>query len=99
MQTERVTFLTTPDHKAALDAYAASNGKSVGHVVREATSHYIAQPAGETSAGEEAELAALVAEANAAIPQMRASIDRMIDALDASHRKVDAFLREAGVRA
>ncbi|WP_375271549.1 hypothetical protein [Sphingomonas sp.] len=99
MQTERVTFLTTPDHKAALDAFAASNGKSVGHVVREATSHYIAQaPAGDDD-GEEAELAALVAEANAAIPQMRASIDRMIETLDASHRKVDAFLREAGVRA
>jgi len=98
VQTERVTFLTTPDHKAALDAYAASNGKSVGHVVREATSHYIAEaPAGDDGA-EEAELAALVAEANAAIPQMRAAIDRMIDTLDASHRKVDAFLREAGVR-
>ena len=99
MQTERVTFLTTPDHKAALDAYAASIGKSVGHVVREATSRYIAQPDNEGADSEEAELAALVAEANAAIPQMRASIDRMIDALDASHRKVDAFLREAGVRA
>ena len=43
MQTERVTFLTTPDHKAALDAFAASNGKSVGHVVREATSRYIVE--------------------------------------------------------
>nr|WP_223176754.1 hypothetical protein [Sphingomonas hominis] len=91
--------MTTPDHKAALDAYAASNGKSVGHVVREATSRYIAQPADDDANDEEVELAALVAEANAAIPQMRASIDRMIDALDASHRKVDAFLREAGVRA
>ncbi|SEL09548.1 hypothetical protein SAMN05216382_1468 [Sphingomonas palmae] len=99
MQTERVTFLTTPDHKAALDAYAASNGKSVGHVVREATSRYIAQPPTADDGGEEAELAALVAEANAAIPQMRAAIDRMIDTLDASHRKVDAFLRDAGVRA
>ncbi len=99
MQTERVTFLTTPDHKAALDAYAALNDKSVGHVVREATSHYIAQPLAADDSGEEAELAALVAEANAAIPQMRAAIDRMIDTLDASHRKVDAFLREAGVRA
>ena len=37
MQTERVTFLTTPDHKAALDAFAASTGMSVGHVVREAS--------------------------------------------------------------
>ena len=43
MQTERVTFLTTPDHKAALDAFAASEGKSVGHVLREASSRYIAQ--------------------------------------------------------
>lgn len=99
MQTERVTFLTTPDHKAALDAYAASNGKSVGHVVREATSLYIAQAPAADDGKEEAELAALVAEANAAIPRMRAAIDRMIDTLDSSHRKVDAFLREAGVRA
>ena len=29
MHTERVTFLTTPDHKAALDAFAASSGRSV----------------------------------------------------------------------
>ena len=41
MQTERVTFLTTPDHKAALDAFAANNGMSVGHVVREATTRYV----------------------------------------------------------
>ena len=42
MQTERVTFLTTPDHKAALDAFAANSGMSVGRVVREATTRYIA---------------------------------------------------------
>jgi signal transduction protein with GAF and PtsI domain len=94
MQTERVTFLTTPDHKAALDAFAASSGMSVGHVVREATSQFIAQPTPE----EEAELAALVEQVNDAIPKMNASIDSMIATLDATHRKVDAFLREAGVR-
>ena len=94
MQTERVTFLTTPDHKAALDAFAASNGKSVGHVVREATVQYLARP--ETV--EDAELAAIVAEANEAIPKMAASIDHMIATLDASHSRVDAFLREMGVR-
>lgn len=66
MQTERVTFLTTPDHKAALDAFAASQGKSIGHVVREATSRYLAQ-----EGDEEAELAALVSEANRAIPKMK----------------------------
>ena len=98
MQTERVTFLTTPDHKAALDAFAASNGKSVGHVVREATARYLARPEPVDETAEDAELAAVVAEANEAIPKMAASIDHMIATLDASHSRVDAFLREVGVR-
>jgi len=42
MQTERVTFLTIPADKAAVDAFARVNGMSVGHVVREATSRYFA---------------------------------------------------------
>lgn len=94
MQTERVTFLTTPDHKAALDAYATSNGQSVGHVLREASSQYIGQP----TAAEQAELAILVQQANEAIPKMHASLDHMIETLDRTHRKVDAFLRDAGIR-
>lgn len=94
MQTERVTFLTTPDHKAALDAFAVTNGMSVGHVVREATSQFIAQPTPE----EEEELAVLVEEVNEALPKMNASIDSMIATLDATHEKVDAFLRDMGVR-
>jgi hypothetical protein len=93
MRTERVTFLTSRDHKAALDAYAAQSGQSVGQVLREASSRYIAK-----SDEEEAELAALVEEVNRAIPQMRDSIDRMIKRLDRSHKKVDALLREAGIR-
>ncbi len=94
MHTERVTFLTTRDHKAALDAFAASNGQSVGHVLREASSQYIGQPTAE----EEAELAVLVQQANEAIPKMGASLDSMIETMDRTHRKVDAFLREAGIR-
>ena len=94
MQTERVTFLTTPDHKAALDAFARDSGMSVGHVVREATMHFIAQPTPE----EERELAALVEQVNEAIPKMNASIDSMIQTLDKSHREVDSFLREMGIR-
>ncbi|EZP56153.1 MULTISPECIES: hypothetical protein [Sphingomonas] len=94
MQTERVTFLTTPEHKASLDAFARDNGMSVGHVVREATVEYLSRP----EAVEDAELAALVAEANDAIPKMAASIDHMIATLDASHSRVDRFLREMGVR-
>ena len=93
MQTERVTFLTSPDHKAALDAFAAKNGQSVGQVVREATSRYLAQ-----GDDEEAELAALVAEANRAIPQMRDALDGMIAKLQATNAKVAATLRAAGIR-
>ena len=94
MQTERVTFLTSREHKAALDAFASKRGESVGNVVREATAKYIGQPTEE----EEAELAALVAQVNEAIPKMHASIDRMIETLDKSHRETDAFLRKMGVR-
>ena len=94
MQTERVTFLTSRDNKAALDAFAARRGESVGNVLREAASRYIGQ--GEQD--DEAELAALVVEVNQAVPKMRASIDNMIETLDKSHRETDAFLREIGVR-
>ena len=94
MQTERVTFLTTPHHKAALDAFARQSGTSVGHVVREATSRYIAH-----EQDEEAELAALVQEANLAIPKMNASIDEMIETLRTTHDDVDRTLRAMGARA
>ena len=70
MQTERVTFLTTPDHKAALDAFAASNRMSVGHVVREATAEYLAQEGHDQEAQ-----AAVLAEAERALPAMRADLD------------------------
>ena len=94
MQTERVTFLTSREHKAALDAFASERGESVGNVVREATARFIGQPTEE----EEAELAALVEQVNDAVPKMHASIDRMIETLDKSHRETDAFLKKMGVR-
>ena len=100
MQTERVTFLTSPDHKAALDAFAASNGKSVGHVLREASSHYIAQPsaAHNEEQAEEAELSALLTELAAAAPDMRASLERSTKLIEDTTRDVEAMLREAGLR-
>ncbi|MCU6454476.1 hypothetical protein LPN01_10350 [Sphingomonas sp. A2-49] len=88
MQTERVTFLTTPDHKAALDAFAASNGKSVGHVVREASARYIA----ETASDEQNQLRLLAREVELAVPRMRADIREAIDAIEASNRRVAAVL-------
>lgn len=93
MQTERVTFLTSRTGKAALARRAAAQGVSMGEYVRRRV-----EDDDELTAEQEAELAALVAEANAVIPKMQASLDRSIAILDATHRKVDAFLREAGVR-
>ena len=88
MQTERVTFLTTPDHKAALDAFAASNGKSVGHVVREASARYIA----EAITDEEEQLGMLAREVEEAVPKMRADIREAIAAIESANRQVDAIL-------
>jgi hypothetical protein len=94
MQTERVTFLTTPDHKAALDAYAANSGMSVGRVVREATTRYITEP---SSHGEEAALALLAPEIEAAVDDMKASIRSMRENIVRTCAVVDAVL--AGERA
>lgn len=81
MQTERVTFLTSPDHKAALDAFARGNGMSIGHVVREATSRYLAE--GETD--DEEALVLLTREVEAALPKMRDDIREAIDAIAAAN--------------
>lgn len=96
MQTERVTYLTSAEQKAALEAFAKARGESVGNVVREATMRYMAQPRDESE--EEAELAALVAQVNEALPKMNASIDQMIETMRVTHEEVDRTLRAAGIR-
>ena len=87
MQTERVTFLTSRDHKAALDAFAASRGESVGSVVRDATARYIAQPP-EAKGDEDVALTLLLNELEAAIPKWNAKFDSMEAALDHAHLEV-----------
>jgi hypothetical protein len=82
-----------PDEKAEIEAKAARRGVSSGEYVRLAVDNFE-----RMSAEEEAELVALVAEANASIPRMQATLDRSIATLDATHKRVDAFLREAGIR-
>ena len=78
MQTERVTFLTSPDQKAALDAFARGSGMSVGHVLREASSQYMA----DAPLNEDEKMAILVAELNEAVPAIAASFDRMSALID-----------------
>lgn len=93
MQTERITILASPAVKRQIAARANSQGLSLGEYVRRK-----ALDDDDLSTEQEAELAALVAEANAAIPKMQASIDRMIARLEASSRKNDEFLHKMGVR-
>jgi flagellar biosynthesis/type III secretory pathway protein FliH len=93
MHTERVTYLSTADQKAALEAFAKARGESVGNVVREATAHFIGKPT-ET---EEAELAALVEQVNEAVPKMQASIDRINARLESMARKNEEFLKQMGI--
>ncbi|MBW6526827.1 hypothetical protein KZ813_08260 [Sphingomonas sp. RHCKR7] len=82
MQTERVTFLTTPDHKAALDAFARAKGMSVGHVVREATSRYLL----EREMTDEEQAALLLRELDGAVPRMRADIE---GAMPSARRRIE----------
>jgi signal transduction protein with GAF and PtsI domain len=87
MQTERVTYLTSAEHKAALEAFAKSHGKSVGNVVREATSTYMA----ESPLKDEEKMALLVAELNVALPMIQASFDRMTAKLEAAHAELEGL--------
>ncbi|WP_375404716.1 hypothetical protein [uncultured Sphingomonas sp.] len=95
MQTERVTFLTTPDHKAALDAFARESGMSVGHVVREATTRYVA----ERELNEEERFRLLIHELDEALPAMHDALDRAIEGQQRLRIDIDEKLRGAGLLA
>ncbi|WP_374405340.1 hypothetical protein [Pelagerythrobacter sp.] len=94
MQTERVTYLTNAEQKAALEAFAKARGVSVGNVLREAAAQYMEQPTSE----EEAELAAIIAEVAKAVPEMQASLRRSAKMLEQSRVELDRKLRDAGIR-
>ena len=93
MQTERVTFLTSSAGKASIAARAAARGISIGEYVRRKV-----EEDDELTPEQEAELAALVAEANEAIPKMNASLGRMIATLEENNREVSAMLDNIGKR-
>lgn len=93
-QTERVTYLTNADQKAALEAFARARGESVGSVLRDAVAEYMGQP----SAEEEAELIALTQQVNEAIPRMAAAMDAMSAQIRAVNEEVSAMLRAKGYR-
>ena len=93
MRNARVTVLMSPDEKSEMEANAARLGISSGEYVRLAVDNF-----DKPTAAEEAELAALVEEANKAIPKMAATIERMSRTLREAHDEVDRTLRAAGIR-
>ena len=93
MQTERVTFLTSADHKAALDAFATSAGKSVGHVLREAASRYIAEASAPTEDDEyEQALELALPELEATLAHMNGRLDHMKKTIAAACYAIDRVL-------
>jgi hypothetical protein len=90
MQTDRVTFLTSRDHKMALDAFASGRNESVGHVLREASVQYMAQPAQRDEYEEALEM--VLPELEAAFTSMNAKIDNMSAAIARACAAVDAAL-------
>jgi hypothetical protein len=68
-------------------------GVSSGEYIRLAVDNFE-----KISPEQEAELAALVEEANKAIPEMAAMLDKMSADLRDTHEEVDRMLREAGIR-
>jgi hypothetical protein len=84
MQTERVTYLTSAEQKAALESFAKSQGKSVGNVLREATMSYMAEP----PLNDEDKMSILIAELNEALPAIQDSFDRMAAKLHATHAEL-----------
>ena len=93
MRSARVTVLMKPEEKAALEAKAARRGVSSGEYLRLAVDNF-----GKASEREEAAMVALAAEIKAAVPKMRASLERMSTQAQELHEELDAFLREKGVR-
>lgn len=93
MQTERVTFLTSPEHKAALDAFAAESGQSVGNVVREATARYMAQPP-EATSDEGRALDLLIDELERAIPRWNVRFDSMEASIARARKSIRDALAE-----
>ena len=92
MQTERVTFLTSREHKKALDAFAAKRGESVGNVVREATAQYIAPS--RTDAEMERELERLLPEAEGAIREIGDDISAMRAMIAETNAAIAAVLKK-----
>ncbi|WP_420605269.1 hypothetical protein [Novosphingopyxis sp.] len=90
MQSERVTYLTNAEQKAALEAFAKARGESVGSVVREATTRYMAERSDDCDEQAQTEelLELLVQELEQAVPRWNANFDSMEASIDRARRAI-----------
>ncbi len=95
MQSERVTYLTNAEQKAALESFAKQRGESVGNVVREATAQYMA----EADMNEDEKFKLLIDELENALPHMHSALDSAIEGQQRLRADIDQMLRDAGLRA
>jgi hypothetical protein len=93
MRSARVTVLMKPEEKASLEAHAAKRGVSSGEYLRLAVDNY-----GTHSNDQDAELAALAAELKAAVPKIKAALEKSCKTLQQLHRENDAFFEQRGIR-
>lgn len=92
MQTERITILASPAAKRDMTARATARGLSLGEYVRRR-----ALDDDDMTPEQEAELAMLVDEVNAAVPRMQATVERISDTVRQLREENDAFFREKGI--
>lgn len=92
MRTERVTVLMKPEEKRSLEERAARRGVSSGEYLRLAVDNFE-----KLSGDQEAELAALAAELNQALPTMKQALDESCRTLQALHEENEAFFRQRGI--
>lgn len=93
MQTERVTYLTNADQKAALEAFAKERGASVGSVLREASVKYMA----EADMTEQDRFKLLINKLNDALPHIHRSLDSAIEGQRQLRADISRMLTEAGL--
>lgn len=93
MRANRMTILLSDQERAEVDSKASRLGVSSSEYIRLAVSNFDGP-----TADEEAELAALLEQVNAAVPRMQASFDRMSDTIQELRAENDAFFKERGIR-
>ncbi len=92
MQSERVTFLTSPEGKASIAARAAANGVSIGEYIRRKV-----EDNDDLTSAQEEELQILIDQINLAVPRIRKSLESATSILRDLRKENDEFFSSRGI--